>query len=142
MPSGARRFAFSRVSAQPRLHSWLADFTSALRWGGLEWPPEPGAGKPSPYVAVGEEDVIHVFPEFGADAQSVGDFVPKDAVPGHDMAGLTLSLIGFDHDQVVQGANEAVLHGHVAAVADIDAIGVRAVAQQFQVSDDDVVGSP
>jgi hypothetical protein len=91
-------------------------------------------------VAVDESHVIHCLAQLGANAQGMSDFVPKDTIPGDDAARFTLMLVRFHNDQVIQGTDEAALHGHVAAVADIDAVRVGAVSEQLHVADLDAIG--
>ena len=49
-------------------------------------------------------------------------------------------MIRLDDDQVVERADETAVHRHVAAVADVDAVRVGAVAEQFGVLDRHAVG--
>lgn len=92
-------------------------------------------------VAVAEDDVGDVVADFGADGEGVGDFVPEGAAFDADALGGSVALVGFDDDEVVEGAEEAVLDEDIAAVADVDAVGVGAVADDFDVADADVAGA-
>src|SRR5260221_8004458 len=81
------------------------------------------------HVAIGKPNVRDWFPEFGSDAQSVGNLIPKHTVVDPDVLSRALALVGFDHHQVIQGSQETIRDLYIAAVANINAVGIGSVSE-------------
>jgi hypothetical protein len=59
------------------------------------------------------------------------DIPTQVELPTSNVTGLPILAVSFDHDQVVQWANETAFHPHVPAIADVDAIPLNSIIRRL-----------